>query len=46
MEEKMACGFGACLGCAVKTKDGNKLVCKDGPVFYGNNIIWNVEGIE
>lgn len=33
MESNMACGVGACLGCAVKVKDGFKLVCKDGPVF-------------
>ncbi|MBU4590714.1 MAG: dihydroorotate dehydrogenase electron transfer subunit [Candidatus Omnitrophica bacterium] len=34
LEEKMACGIGACLGCAVKVKGGGyKLACKDGPVF-------------
>jgi dihydroorotate dehydrogenase electron transfer subunit len=33
LEERMACGFGACRGCAVKTVDGYKRVCKDGPVF-------------
>lgn len=32
-ESRMACGVGACLGCVVKTKDGMKRVCKDGPVF-------------
>jgi len=29
----MACGVGACLGCNIETKSGNKKVCKDGPVF-------------
>ncbi|MCQ9208063.1 MAG: dihydroorotate dehydrogenase electron transfer subunit [Omnitrophica bacterium] len=33
LEENMACGVGACLGCAIKTKQGYKQVCKDGPVF-------------
>lgn len=32
-EERMACGIGACYGCVVKTKDGTKRVCKDGPIF-------------
>ena len=33
LESKMACGVGACLGCNIETKKGNKKVCKDGPVF-------------
>ena len=33
MEHRMACGIGACLGCSIKTADGMKRVCKDGPVF-------------
>lgn len=33
IEKKMLCGAGACLGCTVRTKDGNRRVCKDGPVF-------------
>lgn len=33
IEKKMLCGEGACLGCTVRTKDGNRRVCKDGPVF-------------
>ncbi len=38
-EERMACGIGACVGCVVKSKDGNyKKVCKDGPVFYSNEV--------
>lgn len=40
MEEKMACGIGACLGCAVETIDGYKMVCKDGPVFNTKEIKW------
>lgn len=35
MENRMACGVGACLGCTISTKEGNKRVCKDGPVFPG-----------
>jgi len=41
LEEYMACGTGTCLGCAVKTRSGYKLVCKDGPVFDSKEIIWN-----
>ena len=33
MENRMACGVGACLGCTIRTTEGNKRVCKDGPVF-------------
>ena len=33
-EERMGCGFGACMGCTIQTKDGYKRVCKDGPVFF------------
>ncbi len=40
LEEKMACGMGACLGCAVPTKSGNKLSCKDGPVFNAGELVW------
>ncbi|MEW6101584.1 MAG: dihydroorotate dehydrogenase electron transfer subunit [Candidatus Omnitrophota bacterium] len=40
LEEHMACGIGACLGCAVNTKDGYKRVCKEGPVFEAKEIIW------
>ncbi len=39
MERRMACGVGACLGCTCKTKNGNKRVCKDGPVFNGRDVI-------
>ena len=41
MEERMACGVGACKGCPVKTKSGYKMVCKDGPVFRAEEIVWN-----
>ncbi|MDP8258389.1 MAG: dihydroorotate dehydrogenase electron transfer subunit [Candidatus Aadella gelida] len=40
IDEYMACGIGACLGCAVKTKNGYKLACKDGPVFDAQEIVW------
>jgi dihydroorotate dehydrogenase electron transfer subunit len=40
LEENMACGFGACLGCAVKTVHGYKRVCKEGPVFPIDEIVW------
>lgn len=38
LEEKMACGIGACLGCTCKTKKGYKKVCTDGPMFNGNEV--------
>ncbi|MFC1644327.1 dihydroorotate dehydrogenase electron transfer subunit, partial [Candidatus Omnitrophota bacterium] len=40
LDAYMACGIGSCLGCAVRTKDGYKLVCKDGPVFDAQEIKW------
>ncbi len=40
MEEHMACGLGACLGCVVKTTGGYKRVCKEGPVFSAEEIVW------
>ena len=40
MEENMACGLGACLGCVVKTIAGYKRVCKEGPVFRSDEIVW------
>ena len=39
-EERMGCGFGACMGCSCKTKFGNKRICTDGPVLYREEIIW------
>ncbi|MBR6823769.1 MAG: dihydroorotate dehydrogenase electron transfer subunit [Firmicutes bacterium] len=40
LEERMGCGFGACMGCSIKTRSGNKRVCKEGPVFEREDIIW------
>lgn len=39
-EERMGCGFGACMGCSCKTKYGNKRICKDGPVLTSEEVIW------
>ena len=39
-EERMGCGFGACMGCSCKTKYGNKRICKDGPVLDKEEIVW------
>lgn len=49
LEERMGCGYGACVGCTCKTEEKSdgivkvkqKKVCKDGPVFFGNEVIWN-----
>lgn len=41
LEEKMACGIGACLGCTCETKNGYKKVCTDGPMFYGDEVTFN-----
>ncbi len=40
LEEKMACGLGTCLGCVVMTTKGYKRVCKEGPVFPIEDIVW------
>lgn len=40
VEKRMACGVGACLGCTCKTTKGNKRTCKDGPVFLGEEIVY------
>lgn len=39
-EERMGCGFGACMGCSCKTKYGSKRICKDGPVLKREEIVW------
>ena len=39
-EERMGCGFGACMGCSCKTKYGYKRICKEGPVLTKDEIIW------
>lgn len=41
LEQNMACGLGTCLGCVVNTKHGYKRVCKEGPVFPIENILWD-----
>ena len=41
LEERMGCGFGACMGCSVRTTEGYKRVCKDGPVLRKEEILWN-----
>ena len=39
-EERMGCGFGACMGCSCKTVTGNKRICKEGPVLRKEEILW------
>ena len=39
-EERMGCGFGACMGCSCKTLTGYKRICKDGPVLRKEEIAW------
>ena len=39
-EERMGCGFGACMGCSCKTVTGNKRICKEGPVLIKEDVIW------
>ena len=41
-EERMGCGFGACMGCSCKTITGNKRICKEGPVLRKEEILWDV----
>ncbi|MBO5526957.1 MAG: dihydroorotate dehydrogenase electron transfer subunit, partial [Erysipelotrichaceae bacterium] len=40
LEERMGCGFGACMGCTIKVKGGYKRVCKEGPVFVKEELPW------
>lgn len=40
LEERMGCGFGACMGCTIQTKHGPKSVCKDGPIFKKEDLLW------
>ena len=40
-EERMGCGFGACMGCSCKTLTGYKRICKEGPVMKKEEILWN-----
>jgi 2-polyprenylphenol hydroxylase and related flavodoxin oxidoreductases len=39
-ESRMGCGFGACMGCTCETNFGNKRICKDGPVLWKEEILW------
>ncbi len=41
LETRMACGLGVCYACSIKTVDGQKQVCHDGPVFRLDEIVWN-----
>ena len=40
LEERMGCGCGICYGCTCRTSGGPKRICKDGPVFKKEDIIW------
>ena len=41
LEERMGCGFGACMGCSLETANGPKRVCREGPVFRGEELMWS-----
>ena len=41
LEARMGCGFGACMGCSIKTRSGYKRVCREGPVFEAGEVIFN-----
>ena len=40
LEARMGCGFGACMGCSIKTTKGPQRVCKEGPVFSSSEVIY------
>jgi dihydroorotate dehydrogenase electron transfer subunit len=40
LDERMACGFGVCMCCSIETKSGVKRICKEGPVFRKEDLIW------
>lgn len=42
MEQHMGCAMGVCLGCVVKTRRGYQRVCRDGPVFAADDLVWEV----
>ncbi|MCI5698543.1 MAG: dihydroorotate dehydrogenase electron transfer subunit [Clostridiales bacterium] len=42
LEARMACGFGACMGCTCETQNGSKRICKDGPVLLKEEIKWQI----
>ena len=41
LEERMGCGFGACMGCSFRTRDGAKRICREGPVFRKEELPWD-----
>lgn len=43
LEERMGCGFGACVGCTCKTVDGSKRICREGPVLKRSEIVWPIQ---
>ena len=43
LEERMGCGFGACMGCSIMTASGPKRICRDGPVFKKSELLWDRE---
>ena len=44
LEARMGCGFGACMGCTVETLQGPRRVCRDGPVFRKEELVWRTQG--
>lgn len=40
LEARFGCGFGACMGCSIKTKKGPQRICKDGPIFNSQDLLW------
>ena len=40
-DKRLGCGFGACMGCSIRTASGMKRFCKDGPVFWKGDLIWD-----
>ena len=40
LEERMGCGFGACMGCSIETKSGPKRLCREGPVLESEELPW------
>lgn len=43
LEERMGCGFGACVGCTCKTVNGTKRICREGPVLKRSEIVWPIQ---
>jgi dihydroorotate dehydrogenase electron transfer subunit len=40
LDARMGCGFGACMGCSIQTKNGPQRICRNGPVFYSKDLLW------